>query len=65
MAIKTQYDNFKYHVILCDLSNATAIFQEYVKKIFIEKHDIFVIVYLNNILIYTKDLGQPHVKAVY
>ena len=26
--------------------------------------DIFVIVYLNNILIYTKDPGQPHIKVV-
>ena len=29
-----------------------------------KKLDIFVIVYLNNILIYTKDKGQDYVEAV-
>ena len=43
---------------------APAIFQEYVNKILAEKLDIFVIVYLDDILIYTKDPGQPHVEAV-
>ena len=46
------------------LSNAPAIFQRYVNKVLAEKLDIFVIVYLDNILIYTKDWGQPHVEAV-
>ena len=43
---------------------ALATFQGYVNKILVEKLDIFVIVYLNDILIYTKDSGQPHVEAV-
>ena len=46
------------------LSYALATFQEYVNKILAKKFDIFVIVYLNNILIYTKDLEEPQVKAV-
>ena len=46
------------------LSNAPATFQGYVNKILAEKFDIFLIVYLDDILIYTKDLGQPHVEAV-
>ena len=46
------------------LSNAPAIFQGYVNKILAEKLDIFVIVYLDDILIYTEDPGQPHVEAV-
>ncbi len=46
------------------LSNAPASFQGYINKIFAEKLDIFVVVYLDDILIYTKDLGQPHVDAV-
>ncbi len=29
-----------------------------------EKLDIFVVVYLDDILIYTKDLGQPHMEAI-
>ncbi len=43
------------------LSNAPASLQGYINKILAEKLDIFVIVYLNDILVYTKDAGQPHV----
>ena len=46
------------------LSNALATFQGYVNKILAEKLDIFIIVYLDDILIYTKDPGQPYVEAV-
>ena len=37
------------------LSNAPAIFHKYANKILAEKLDIFVIVYLDNILIYNKN----------
>ena len=47
------------------LSNVSATFQEYVNKILAEKLDIFVIVYLDEILIYTEDPDKPHVEAVY
>ena len=47
------------------LSNAPASFQGYINKILVEKLDIFVIVYLNDILIYTEDPGQAHVDAVW
>ena len=43
--------------MLFGLSNAPASFQGYTKKILAEKLNIFVIVYLDNILIYTKDPG--------
>ena len=46
------------------LFNALTIFQGFVNKILTEKLDIFVIENLNNILIYTKNPGQSHVKAV-
>ncbi len=45
-------------------SNASASFQVYINKILAEKLDIFVVVYLDNILIYTEDPGQPHIEAV-
>ena len=45
-------------------SNILASFQRYINKILAEKLDIFVIVYLDNILIYTKDAGQSQVKAI-
>ncbi len=40
------------------LSNAPASFQGYINQILAEKLDIFVVVYLDNILIYTEDSGQ-------
>ena len=49
--------------MLFGLSNALATFQGYVNKILAEKWDIFIIVYLDDILIYTKDLSQSHIEA--
>ncbi len=46
------------------LSNTPASFQSYINKILAEKVDIFVVVYLDDILIFTKDPGQLHVEAV-
>ena len=46
------------------LSNAPTSFQGYINKIATEKLDIFVIVYLDNILIYTEDQNWGHVEAV-
>ena len=45
------------------LTNAPASFQGYINKILAEKLDIFVIVYLDDILIYT-DNDKSHVTAV-
>ena len=63
-AFRTRYGHFEYQVMPFGLSNAPATFQRYVNKILAEKLDVFVIVYLDDILIYTEDLGQPHVDAV-
>ena len=64
-AFQTQYSYFEYQVISFGLSNAPASFQGYVNKILAEKLDIFIIVYLDNILIYTKNAGQGHMEAVW
>ena len=63
-AFRTQYGHFKYQVMLLGLTNASASFQGYIYKIFVEKLDIFVIIYLDNILIYIKDDGNGHIAAV-
>ena len=63
-AFQTRYGYFEYQVMPFGLTNAPGSFQGYVNKILAEKLDIFVIVYLDDILIYTKDLGKAHVKAV-
>ena len=46
------------------LSNAPASFQDYINKILAKNLNIFIIIYLNDIFIYIKDLGQPHVDAI-
>lgn len=46
------------------ISNAPPSFHGYINKIFAEKFNIFIMVYLDNILIYTKNLGQQHVDAI-
>ena len=51
--------------MLFGLLNAPASFQEYINKILAKKLDVFVIVYLDNILIYTEDVGQAYVNAVW
>ena len=50
--------------MLFGLSNTPANFKGYINKILAKKLNIFVIVYLNDIFIYTKNLGQAHVNAV-
>ena len=51
--------------MLFDFFNTLATFQRYVNKILAKKSDVFIIVYLNDILIYIEDPSQPHIKAIY
>ena len=46
------------------LSNTLKSFWDYINKILAKKLDIFVIIYLNNIFIYIKDLSQSYIKAI-
>ena len=50
--------------MLFGLSNAPVSFHGYINKILAEELDIFIIVYLDDILIYTKDPGHPHMDVV-
>ena len=63
-AFRTRYGHFEYQVMPFGLTNAPASFQGFINKILAEKLDIFVIVYLDNILIYTDDDGDGHIAAV-
>ena len=47
------------------LMNALASFQGYINKILAKKLDIFVIVYLDDIFIYTDDDGNRYVTAIW
>ena len=50
--------------MLFKLFNTLAIFQRYFNKILAEKVDNFVIIYLKNVIIYTKDLSQLYIEAI-
>lgn len=50
--------------MLFGLSNALVIFQGYVNQILAEKLNVFVIVYLDDILLYSKDEIQGYIEAV-
>ena len=63
-AFRTRYGHFEYQVMPFGLTNAPGSFQGYVNKILAEKLDIFVIVYLDDILIYTEDPGKAHIEAI-
>ena len=50
--------------MLFELLNLSVSFQNYINKILVEKLNIFVIVYLNDIFIYTEDLSQSRMVGV-
>ncbi len=64
MAFCTRYGHFEYQVMLFGLSNTPASFEGYINKIFPEKLDIFVVEYLDDILIYIENPGQPYAEIV-
>jgi hypothetical protein len=51
----TRYGHFEYMVIPFGLTNAPAVFQHLMNDIFREYMDEFVVVYLDDILIFSKD----------
>ncbi len=63
-AFRTGYGHFEYQVMPFGLTNAPAMFQGYINKILVEKLGVFVIVYHNDILIYTESEGKEHIQVV-
>ena len=60
-AFRTRYGHFEYQIMLFGLTITPATFQGYINKILAEKLNVFVIVYLDDILIYTKDKRESHI----
>lgn len=50
--------------MLFELTNTLANFQGYINKILAEKLDVFVIIYLDDILIYTKNERKNYVQII-
>ncbi len=55
MVFYTRYDYFESQIMPFGLSNAPSSFQGYINKILAKKLDIFVVIYLDNILLYTEN----------
>jgi hypothetical protein len=54
-AFYTRYGHYKYTIILFGLTNALATFQELINNVLRTHLDIFVIAYLDDILVYSKN----------
>jgi len=55
-AFQTRYDSFEFLVMLKGLTNDPAMFQAFMNHIFRDMTDIFVVIYLNDILIFSDSL---------
>jgi len=65
-AFRTKYGHFEYLVMPFGLTNAPATFQRFINEILGEHLDVFVVAYLDDILIFsqTKEQHMEHVKTV-
>src|SRR5215469_16486524 len=65
-AIRTKYGHFEWTVMPFGLCNAPATFQQSINQIFSDFIDDFVIVYLDDILIYSDDHldHEKHLRLV-
>ena len=65
-AFRTRYGSFEWRVIPEGLTNAPAAFQRFMNDIFADLLDVYIIVYLDDILIYSDDKSQhtAHVREV-
>jgi len=63
---RTRYSSYKWLVMLFRLANAPSAFQQLMNEIFADLLDIHVVVYLDNILIYSNNLVEhkKHVREV-
>jgi hypothetical protein len=65
-AFRTRFGTYKYRIIPFGLANAPAAFQRFMNDIFSDILDMYVIVYLDDILIYSDDPSKyrEHVREV-
>lgn len=54
MTFHTRYDHYEFTVVLFGLTNALSVFMSLMHKVFITYLDRFVVVFLDDILIYSR-----------
>jgi hypothetical protein len=66
MMFKTHYNHFEYVVMPFGLTNAHVVFQHMMNDVFREYLDDFVVYYINDILIFSKNMvyHEHHVHLV-
>jgi len=65
-SFRTHYGSYEWLVMSFGLSNAPSAFQRFMNEIFSDLLDICIVIYLNNILIYSDNLEEhkDHSKEV-
>ena len=63
---RTHYGSFEWLVMLFGLSNAPSAFQRFMNEVFYDLLDVYVVIYFDDILIYSNNLEdhKKHVKEV-
>ena len=59
-AFRTHYGSFKWSVMPFGLTNTPAVFQRFMNNIFFDILDVCVIIYLDDILIYSNSMSEHH-----
>jgi hypothetical protein len=62
----TKYDNYQYRVLSFNLTDDSFIFQQFINDFFLEWLNVFIIAYLNDLIIYSDNLKehQKHIRKV-
>ena len=58
---RTRYGHYEFVVMPFELTNAPTIFMDLMNRVFKEYLDCFVIIFINNILIYSSSLEQHEI----
>lgn len=64
-AFQIWYGHIKYQIMPFSLFHAPTTFQVYIIKIPAKKLNVIVIIFLDDILVFTEDPSQAYIKAVW